>query len=151
MFELAKRCIEYENITTVERLKILVEKSGCVLSEFEKLSVSSIDPEKTLVAFIIGAVVSEDVIDEREYLMIYPALAKSFGYDFDFAAVKKTFYEETDVKKLIEKNRKNLMLLMSMMSEQTKSDIISLCLLILSVNGHLSLKKMCYVRYLCKA
>lgn len=48
-----------------------------------------LNPVETLVTFIIGSVVSDGSINEKDYLYIYPSLVKAFGNDFDFISAKQ--------------------------------------------------------------
>ena len=110
-----------------------------------------LDPVKTLVTFIIGSVVSDNSINEKDYLYIYPSLVKAFGNDFDFISAKQAIGLAKDIKKEITKYTKEMISIISVCDEALAADIISLCLLITSVDGKISLKEKRYIRQLCKA
>jgi 3-methyladenine DNA glycosylase/8-oxoguanine DNA glycosylase len=150
MFEFKKLCNELEALNPVERGVILAEKSVSVIKGLSGLNIP-LDPVKTLVTFIIGSVVSDNSINEKDYLYIYPSLVKAFGNDFDFISAKQAIGLAKDIKKEITKYTKEMISIISVCDEALAADIISLCLLITSVDGKISLKEKRYIRQLCKA
>jgi len=150
MFEFKKLCNELEALNPVERGVILAEKSVSVIKGLSGLNIP-LDPMKTLVTFIIGSVVSDNSINEKDYLYIYPSLVKAFGNDFDFISAKQAIGLAKDIKKEITKYTKEMISIISVCDEALAADIISLCLLITSVDGKISLKEKRYIRQLCKA
>lgn len=150
MFEFKKMCNDMEKLNRAERGLLLAEKSVSVVRGLRDMNLP-IDPIETLVSFIIGSVVSDDSINEKDYLYIYPSLVKSFGNDFDFAAVKHAFQVSKDIKKEISRHTEDLLSVISECDEDLAADIIVLCLLITSIDGKVSLKEKRYVRRLCRA
>ena len=150
MFEFKKLCNELEALNPVERGVILAEKSVSVIKGLSGLNIP-LDPVKTLVTFIIGSVVSDNSINEKDYLYIYPSLVKAFGNDFDVISAKQAIGLAKDIKKEITKYTKEMISIISVCDEELATDIISLCLLITSVDGKISLKEKRYIRQLCKA
>lgn len=150
MFEFNKLCNELENLNPVERGLILAEKSVSVAKGLAALDLP-FDPVKTLVTFIIGSVVSDGSLSEKDYLYIYPSLVKAFGNDFDFLSAKQALQIAKDVKKEISKDTKELISVIGMCDEELATDIIALCLLITSADGKISLKEKRYIRQLCRA
>lgn len=150
MFEFKKLCNELEVLNPVERGVILAEKSVSVIKGLSGLNIP-LDPVKTLVTFIIGSVVSDNSINEKDYLYIYPSLVKAFGNDFDFISAKQAIGLAKDIKKEITKYTKEMISIINVCDEELAADIISLCLLITSVDGKISLKEKRYIRQLCKA
>lgn len=150
MFEFKKLCNTLEELNPVERGVILAEKSVSVIKGLSGLNIP-LDPVKTLVTFIIGSVVSDGSINEKDYLYIYPSLVKAFGNDFDFISAKQAIGLAKDIKKEITKYTKEMISIISVCDEELATDIISLCLLITSVDGKISLKEKRYIRQLCKA
>lgn len=150
MFEFKKLCNTLEELNPIERGVILAEKSVSVIKGLSGLNIP-LDPVKTLVTFIIGSVVSDNSINEKDYLYIYPSLVKAFGNDFDFISAKQAIGLAKDIKKEITKYTKEMISIISVCDEALAADIISLCLLITSVYGKISLKEKRYIRQLCKA
>lgn len=150
MFEFKKLCNTLEELNPIERGVILAEKSVSVIKGLSGLNIP-LDPVKTLVTFIIGSVVSDNSINEKDYLYIYPSLVKAFGNDFDFISAKQAIGLAKDIKKEITKYTKEMISIINVCDEALAADIISLCLLITSVDGKISLKEKRYIRQLCKA
>lgn len=150
MFEFKKLCNELEALNPVERGVILAEKSVSVIKGLSGLEIP-LNPVSTLVTFIIGSVVSDGSINEKDYLYIYPSLVKAFGNDFDFISAKQAIGLAKDIKKEITKYTKEMISIINVCDEELATDIISLCLLITSVDGKISLKEKRYIRQLCKA
>ena len=150
MFEFKKFCNTLEELNPIERGVILAEKSVSVIKGLSGLNIP-LDPVKTLVTFIIGSVVSDNSINEKDYLYIYPSLVKAFGNDFDFISAKQAIGLAKDIKKEITKYTKEMISIINVCDEELATDIISLCLLITSVDGKISLKEKRYIRQLCKA
>lgn len=150
MFEFNKLCAELENLNPVDRGLILAEKSVSVVKGLSSLDLP-FNPIETLVEFIIGSVVSDGAVNEKDYLYIYPQLVKAFGSDFDFISAKQALQIAKDVKKVIAKDTKDLISVISVCDGELATDIIALCLLITSADGKISLKEKRYIRQLCKA
>lgn len=150
MFEFKKLCNTLEELNPIERGVILAEKSVSVIKGLSGLNIP-LDPVKTLVTFIIGSVVSDNSINEKDYLYIYPSLVKAFGNDFNFISAKQAIGLAKDIKKEITKYTKEMISIINVCDEELATDIISLCLLITSVDGKISLKEKRYIRQLCKA
>ena len=147
MFEFKKLCNTLEELNPIERGVILAEKSVSVIKGLSGLNIP-LDPVKTLVTFIIGSVVSDNSINEKDYLYIYPSLVKAFGNDFDFISAKQAIGLAKDIKKEITKYTKEMISIINVCDEELATDIISLCLLITSVDGKISLKEKRYIRQL---
>ena len=150
MFEFKKLCNELEALNPVERGVILAEKSVSVMKGLSGLEIP-LNPVRTLVTFIIGSVASDGSINEKDYLYIYPSLVKAFGNDFDFISAKQAIGLAKDIKKEIMKYTKEMISIINACDEALATDVISLCLLITSVDGKISLKEKRYIRQLCKA
>lgn len=149
MFEFKKLCNQLEKLNPVDRGALLIDKSVATVTGLNRLDLP-FDPVETLVAFIIGSVVSDGAINEKDYLYIYPSLVKAFGSDFDFISVKHTLQIAKDIRKEIMKHTQDLMSIIAMCDEQLATDIISLCLLITSVDGKISFKEKRYISVLAR-
>ena len=99
MFEFNKVMKDYEKLNAIERGLMLTEKSVSILAKLSALDIDGIDPVETLASFIIGSVVADGKLHEKEYLLIYPALVKVFGADFDYESIKKEFEADKDGRK----------------------------------------------------
>lgn len=150
MFEFNKLCNELEKLNPVERGVMLAEKSTLVVKGLNDLDLP-FNPVKTLVAFIIGSLVSDGSFNEKDYLYIYPSLVKAFGNDFDFLSAKQALQLAKDIKKEISNETKDMMSVIAVCDEELAADVVALCLLVTSIDGKISLKEKRYIRQLCKA
>lgn len=141
----------FEKLSAVERRHLLEEKSMDVLEKLRYLRIPDIDPEDILAGFIIGSVVADGRIKESEYLLIYPALVKTFGADYDFITVKKSFLKNRDGIKIIETYTDQMLTILRYSEEDLKQDVITLCLCVMSVDRKISLKEKRYLRTLFEA
>ena len=100
MFEFFKLCNEYEKLSALQRGAILTEKSVKILARMRLTGADeNIDPVETLACFILASITADGKVNEQEYILMYPALVKVFGSDFDFASVKKAVAENSALKK----------------------------------------------------
>ena len=148
MFEFLKLCNEYEKMTTLERGAVLAAKSAKVLAKLHLLDIPGIDPVETLASFIIGSVVADGKLHEKEYLLIYPALVKVFGSDFDYESIKKEFEADKDGRKDIARYTTDLIRVLGTVDETLYEDVIILCLCVVTIDGKVSLREKNYVKRL---
>lgn len=151
MFEFAKLCDAYENLSTVEKGLLLAEKSAGIMAKLHCMSIPNLDPVSVLAGFIIGSVAADGRINEKEYLLIYPSLVRVFGDDFDFAGVKQGFRSDVEGRRMIAKYTEDMIRVLDFMDEELKMDVITLCLCVTAIDGKVSLKEKKYIRRLCKA
>lgn len=151
MFEFKKVCDTYEKMSAIERGLLLTEKSAVVFAKLHDLFIPGVNPVDILAGFIIGSVTADGRINEKEYLLIYPALIKTFGDDFDFASIKESFRRDKDGKKLIADYTEEMLNILSLLDEELKWDVITLCLCVTSIDGKITLKEKRYIRCLCEA
>lgn len=151
MFEFKRLCDSYEALTGVERGILLEEKTVTVMAKLHSLAIPGIDPVSVLAGFIIGSVAADGRINEKEYVMIYPALVRAFGGDFDFASVKESFRRDKDGRRMIAKYTEQMIAILDLLDEDIKNDIITLCLCIVAIDGKISFKEKNYIKRLCRA
>ena len=129
---------------------LIISEAKKSLEGLAAISETSFNPAKVLATFMIGAVVSDGKIDEKEYLLIYPSLVKAFGEDFDYQSVKRTLTEDKDGKKLLNDYINALIEIISEVDENLQTDIVTLCLLVVSIDGKVTPQERRYIRRLCK-
>ena len=148
MFEFEKIMKDYEKLTTVERGLILTEKSVGILAKLAALDIEELNPVDTLAAFIIGSVAADGKLHEKEYLLIYPALVKTFGQDFDFETIKKGFESDKDTRREIAEYTKDLIRILELVDDELFEDVIILCLCVVTIDGTVSLREKRYIKQL---
>lgn len=151
MFEFKKLCDSYEKLSAVEKGLLLAEKSASVIAKLSLLDIPGIDPVSALAGFIIGSVVSDGKINEQEYLLIYPSLARVFGDRFNFTSIKYSFEKDGDSRQMITEYTEELMSVISFLDKSVADDLITLCLCVTAIDGRVSLKEKNYIKRLCRA
>lgn len=151
MFEFSKLCKEFESLTVLERGVIMTGKSAEIFAKLRKLNMPGVDPVQTLAGFILGSVVADGHVNEQEYLLIYPALLHTFGDDFDFESIKKSFKDDRDGRNAVKEYTQEMLSLISLADESLIEDVVLLCLCVVSVDGKISPREQRYIRKLCKA
>lgn len=151
MLEFKKLCEEYENLTSAQRAVILSQKAVKITTAIKRIGIDGIDPTETLAGFIIGSVVADGRVDEKEYLLMYASLVKIFGYGFDFYSIKHSFRGLITSRHRINAYTENLLKIMSFLDEDLKNDVVTLCLCVTSTDGKINQKEKRYVKRLCKA
>lgn len=151
MFEFSKLCKEFESLTVLERGVIMTGKSAEIFAKLRKLNMPGVDPVQTLAGFILGSVVADGRVNEQEYLLIYPALLHTFGDDFDFESIKKSFKDDRDGRNAVKEYTQEMLSLISLADESLIEDVVMLCLCVVSVDGRISPREQRYIRKLCKA
>lgn len=122
-----------------------------ITTKLHALNIPNIDPISILAGFIIGSVVADGDVDEREYILIYPSLVKAFGDDFDFASIKASFRKDSDGRKKISEYTKKMLGVLDILDDGLKEDIITLCLCVVAIDGKVSFKEKNYIKRLCMA
>ena len=130
MFEYIEKCKKFEKLSTFDRFALLANKSLIVTNNLSKLGFNVNESLSLIATFILGSIVSDGEVNEKEYLLMYPALLRTFGDNFDFDSIKEAFKNDF-------KTRKEL-----------KEDIIDICFAIVTIDGKLSLKERIYMRKL---
>lgn len=148
MFEFNKVMKDYESLNAIERGLMLTGKSVSILAKLSALDIDGIDPVETLASFIIGSVVADGKLHEKEYLLIYPALVKVFGSDFDYESIKKEFEADKDGRKDIAGYTTDLLRVLGTVDETLYEDVIILCLCVVTIDGKVSLREKNYVKRL---
>lgn len=148
MFEFNKVMKDYESLNAIERGLMLTEKSVSILAKLSVLDIDGIDPVETLASFIIGSVVADGKLHEKEYLLIYPALVRVFGSDFDYESIKKEFESDKDGRKDIAGYTTDLLRVLGTVDETLYEDVIILCLCVVTIDGKVSLREKNYVKRL---
>ncbi len=151
MLAFKKLCEAYENLSATEKGAILKEKSESIISRLKLLPISNLNPVNVLAGFIIGSVVADGTINEKEYLVIYPALSRVFGYDFDFKSLKGLFRKNKEGKKAVTDYTEKMLRIMNTSDDGLKKDIITLCLCVVAVDGKVSLEEKRYIMRLCES
>ena len=148
MFEYIEKCKKFEKLSTFERFALLANKSLIVTYNLSKLGFNVNESLSLIATFILGSIVSDGEVNEKEYLLMYPALLRTFGDNFDFDSIKEAFKNDFKTRKELKNYLKDILSLLNNVSNELKEDIIDICFAIVTIDGKLSLKERIYMRKL---
>ena len=151
MFEFQKLCSEVEALTPAESGLMLADRALSVTEGLAALNLQGINPVEVLASFIVGSVVSDGKISEKDLLNIHPDLVKALGDLCDIVGVERVYKVSKDVKKEIIGYTRLLQQIIAAADEKLAGDIVMLCLLITSADGKVSLKEKRYIMQLCNS
>lgn len=151
MFEYIEKCKKFEKLSTFERFALLANKSLIVTNNLSKLGFNVNESLSLIATFILGSIVSDGEVNEKEYLLMYPALLRTFGDNFDFDSIKEAFKNDFKTRKELKNYLKDILSLLNSVSNELKEDIVDICFAIVAIDGKLSLKERIYMRKLFSA
>lgn len=151
MFEYIEKCKKFEKLSTFERFALLANKSLIVTNNLSKLGFNVNESLSLIATFILGSIASDGEVNEKEYLLMYPALLRTFGDNFDFDSIKEAFKNDFKTRKELKNYLKDILSLLNNVSNELKEDIVDICFAIVTIDGKLSLKERIYMRKLFSA
>ena len=144
-------CREIDNLPMEDYIGVLKLKSVKLLAELKSLSAGGIEGDIAFASFIIGSVVADGKLSEEEYAILYPMLYNFFGDGINYEDCKKivrtSFAEKREIKSVV----KDMIEIFGMLSDELKEDVITVCLLICSVDGKISLKEKVWIKQLIRS
>lgn len=151
MFEFREAYDTFEKLPAGERGRLLAERSAAILDRLREIPCPGMEPADALAGFLIGSAAADGRISEMEYLMIYPALVRIFGADFDFASIKRSFRHDHVRKKQLADCSEAMIRVFGALDEDMKRDVVILCLCVVAVDGKVAPREKRYIRRLCEA
>ena len=148
MFEYIEKCKKFEKLSTFERFALLANKSLIITNKLSELGLNVNDSLSLIATFILGSIVSDGEVNEKEFLLIYPALLRTFGDNFDFDSIKEAFQNDFKTRNELKNYLKDILSLLNSVSSELKEDIIDICFAIVTIDGKLSLKERIYMKKL---
>lgn len=148
MFEYIEKCKKFEKLSTFERFALLANKSLIITNKLSELGLNVNDSLSLIATFILGSIVSDGEVNEKEFLLIYPALLRTFGDNFDFDSIKEAFQNDFKTRNELKNYLKDILSLLNSVSNELKEDIIDICFAIVTIDGKLSLKERIYMKKL---
>ena len=145
MFEYIEKCKKFEKLSTFERFALLANKSLIITNKLSELGLNVNDSLSLIATFILGSIVSDGEVNEKEFLLIYPALLRTFGDNFDFDSIKEAFQNDFKTRNELKNYLKDILSLLNSVSNELKEDIIDICFAIVTIDGKLSLKERIYM------
>lgn len=148
MFEYIEKCKKFEKLSTFERFALLANKSLIITNKLSELGLNVNDSLSLIATFILGSIVSDGEVNEKEFLLMYPALLRTFGDNFDFDSIKEAFQNDFKTRNELKNYLKDILSLLNSVSDELKEDIIDICFAIVTIDGKLSLKERIYMKKL---
>lgn len=148
MFEYIEKCKKFEKLSTFDRFALLANKSFIITNKLSELGLNVNDSLSLIATFILGSIVSDGEVNEKEFLLMYPALLRTFGDNFDFDSIKEAFQNDFKTRNELKNYLKDILSLLNSVSNELKEDIIDICFAIVTIDGKLSLKERIYMRKL---
>lgn len=148
MFEYIEKCKKFEKLSTFERFALLANKSLIITNKLSELDLNVNDSLSLIATFILGSIVSDGEVNEKEFLLMYPALLRTFGDNFDFDSIKEAFQNDFKTRNELKNYLKDILSLLNSVSNELKEDIIDICFAIVTIDGKLSLKERIYMKKL---
>lgn len=148
MFEYIEKCKKFEKLSTFERFALLANKSLIITNKLSELGLNVNESLSLIATFILGSIVSDGEVNEKEFLLIYPALLRTFGDNFDFDSIKEAFQNDFKTRNELKNYLKDILSLLNSVSNELKEDIIDICFAIVTIDGKLSLKERIYMKKL---
>ena len=148
MFEYIEKCKKFEKLSTFERFALLANKSLIVTNNLSELGFNVNESLSLIATFILGSIISDGEVNEKEFLLMYPALLRAFGDNFDFDSIKEAFQNDFKTRNELKNYLKDILSLLNSVSNELKEDIIDICFAIVTIDGKLSLKERIYMRKL---
>ncbi len=141
-------CKEIEDLDPLSYSGILHEKAAYILPRLSEIAGDSLDGISIFATFILGSIVADGKLSKQEYDLMYPLLYAFFGdsvnYD-DCKKIVKSFRIESEEFK---RDLDGMLYILGKADETLKNDIITVCLLICSLDGKISLKEKIWIKQL---
>lgn len=150
MSKISSICKDCENLSPEERTAAIGLQAEKVLQKVAALNIPEVDPKKTLVAFIMGAIVSDGKVNEEEYAILYPVMTAAFGTELGYEQIKFALEKDKTSMKSLKESSINIAALLGGIDSELQTDIILLCLLITAVDGKISMREKSYLKQFFK-
>lgn len=124
MFEYIEKCKKFEKLSTFERFALLANKSLIITNKLSELGLNVNDSLSLIATFILGSIVSDGEVNEKEFLLMYPALLRTFGDNFDFDSIKEAFQNDFKTRNELKNYLKDILSLLNNVSNELKEDIM---------------------------
>ena len=143
-------CKELEQMDPLTYTAILAEKSLKILPALAVIEQDGIDAVIEYTTFILGAIAADGKLSEEEYLLCEPLLKAFFGDSINYdvcSALVSTYRSETRaIKNVVD----NMVDILGLLSEELKSDVILVCMMICAIDGKISLKEKRWIKQLIR-
>lgn len=150
MKDFNRLCKEFEELDALSYGVILGEKSLKVIPALSKITESGVDGATIFATYILGAIAADGRLSEEEYVLCYPLLHAFFGEYVNYEDCKKAARLLRPESRELKKAVKEMTDVFGQLSDELKEDLVTVCLLICSIDGKISLKERNWIRKLLK-
>ena len=114
---------------------ILGEKSLKVIPALSKITESGVDGATIFATYVLGAIAADGRLSEEEYVLCYPLLHAFFGEYVNYEDCKKAARLLRPESRELKKAVKEMTDVFGQLSDELKEDLVTVCLLICSIDG----------------
>lgn len=148
MKDFDKICRDFENIDINTYAAVLTEKASKLIPALSAFSEDGLSGVELFASFIYGAIAADGKLSEDEYALIYPLLHSFFGDTIDYNDAKRAFSslskEHRELKKIVD----DMVDVIGCFSDEMKTDIVIVAMLICAVDGKISFKEKNWIKKL---
>ena len=141
MSDFDELCHEAENLDPMTYSSIISEKSRNVQNGYTAILGDEDDAKTLFTALLLGAVISDGKIVEKEFNLIKPMLVEAVGEDMTFEDAQEFVQGVKSESRQFKQIIVSLAGLLNVISEDLKNDAVILCLLVCSVDGKVSVRE----------
>ena len=150
MFEFEKVCKEIERLDPASYKDILAEKSKKAIDAISELSEGGQSGASRFLGIVLGAVISDGVLSEKEFSTIKPMLDVAFDTDMTFDSARQMISFLIPDPKEYKSFVNHTTDLFGEMSDELKADIVVVCLLVCASDGRISHKERKWLKELIR-
>ena len=129
---------------------LLAEKSLKIIPALALIEQSGVSAVADYATFILGAMAADGRLSEDEYLVCEPLLKAFFGESIDYATCKSMVKMLRSETRELKRAVASMVDIFGQLSEELKSDIILVCMMICAIDGKISLKEKMWIKQLIR-
>lgn len=150
MKEFDALCKELENLDPLSYGVIIAEKSLKILPALAVITQDGLDGAAIFATFILSSIAADGRLSEEEYLLCEPLISAFFGDKINYEKCKADFKALRTERRILKKAVDDMVDVLGLLSEDLKSDIILVCMMICAIDGKISLKEKHWIKQLIR-
>ena len=148
MKDFDKLCKDFESIDIDTYAAVLTEKAMKLIPALSAFSEDGLSGIEIFASFIYGAIAADGKLSEDEYALVYPLLHAFFGDSIDYNDAKRAFSSLSKEHKELKTIVDEMVDLIGFFSDEMKTDIVIVAMLICAVDGKISFKEKNWIKKL---
>lgn len=141
-------CKQFENLDSTTYTALLLDRSARILPALAAITENEEDGVMIFANFILGAIAADGKLSEEEYLVTEPLLKAFFGESLNYETCRDQVATMRKETRVLKKSVDQMVDLLGLVSEELKSDIVLVCMLICAVDGKISHKEKTWIKQL---